>query len=54
VLQGVKRVENLTATVAQDQEVAVKRRNQGLAHMSVANVQGKYLVKYISYGKDFK
>jgi hypothetical protein len=47
-------VENLTATAAQDQEVAVKRRNHALAHTSVANVQGKNLVKYISYGKDFK
>jgi hypothetical protein len=36
-------VENLIATAVQDQEVAVKRRNQGLAHMSVVNVQGKIL-----------
>jgi hypothetical protein len=43
VLQGVKRVENLIATVVQDQEAAVKRRNHDLAHMSVANVQGKDL-----------
>jgi hypothetical protein len=47
-------VENLIATAVQDQGVAVKRRNQGLAHMSVENVQGKNLVRYISYGKDFK
>jgi hypothetical protein len=37
-------VENLTAPAVQDQEAAVKRRNHDLAHMSVANVQGKILV----------
>jgi hypothetical protein len=47
-------VEDLIATAVQDQEVAVKRRNHALAHMSVANVQDKNLVKYTSYVKDFK
>jgi hypothetical protein len=47
-------VEDLIATAVQDQEAAVKRRNHVLAHTSVANAQGKNLVKYISYGKDFK
>jgi hypothetical protein len=47
-------VENLTATAVQDQEVAVKRRNHALAHTSVANAQGKNLVKYTSHDKDFK
>jgi hypothetical protein len=36
-------VEDLIATAVQDQEAAVKRRNQDHAHMSVANVQGKIL-----------
>jgi hypothetical protein len=34
---------SLTATAVQDQEVAVKRRNHDLVHMSAANVQGKIL-----------
>jgi len=50
----VKRVEDLIATAVQDQEAAVKRRNQDHDHMSVANVQGKNLVKYNFYGKNFK
>jgi hypothetical protein len=47
-------VEDLIATAVQDQEVAVKRRNHALAHTSVANVQGKNLVKYKFHGKNFK
>jgi hypothetical protein len=47
-------VEDLIATAVQDQEAAVKRRNHVLAHTSVANVQGKNLVKYNFHGKNFK
>jgi hypothetical protein len=47
-------VENLIATAVQDQEAAAKRRNHALAHTSVANGQGKNLVKYNFYGKNFK
>jgi hypothetical protein len=36
-------VEDLIATAVQDQEAAVKRRNQDHDHTSVANVQGKIL-----------
>jgi hypothetical protein len=43
VPQKVKRVEDLIATAVQDQEVAVKRRNQDHDHMSVANVRDKIL-----------
>jgi hypothetical protein len=47
-------VEDLIATAVQDQEVAVKRRNHDHDHMSVVNVQGKNLVNYNFYGKNFK
>ena len=54
LVQKVMVAVDLAVIAAQDLRVAARRKNLDHVHMSAVNAQGKNLVKYISYGKDFK